>query len=75
VINRGRQYGKTTTLVAIARQLKDDYLVFSLSFESTMDLFKSDWHLYPPLPKTSAFRRGMFSNEVARDNAVRPCIF
>ncbi len=33
VINRGRQYGKTTTLHALEEYLKDDYLVLSLDFQ------------------------------------------
>lgn len=33
VINRGRQYGKTTTLRALARYLKEDYLVISMDFQ------------------------------------------
>jgi len=33
VINRGRQYGKTTTLRALAEYLKDDYLVLSMDFQ------------------------------------------
>lgn len=33
VINRGRQYGKTTTLAALERYLKDDYLVLSVDFQ------------------------------------------
>jgi len=33
VINRGRQYGKTTTLVALAEYLKEDYVVFSMDFQ------------------------------------------
>lgn len=32
-INRGRQYGKTTTLKAIQRTLEPEYLVLSISFE------------------------------------------
>jgi len=36
-INRGRQYGKTTTLAAIRKSLLDTYTVFSMSFESTSD--------------------------------------
>ena len=35
VINRPRQYGKTTTLLALENNLKDDYLVISISFEGT----------------------------------------
>lgn len=33
VINRGRQYGKTTTLRALSEYLKKDYLVFSMDFQ------------------------------------------
>ena len=33
-INRGRQYGKTTTLYHLAEKLQENYVVFSLSFES-----------------------------------------
>lgn len=32
-INRARQYGKTTTLSALAQYLKDDYVVISLDFQ------------------------------------------
>ena len=32
-INRARQYGKTTTLAALAVNLRPDYEVISLSFE------------------------------------------
>ncbi len=33
VINRGRQYGKTTTLKALEEYLKEDYIVLSLDFQ------------------------------------------
>ena len=33
VINRGRQYGKTTTLRALGEYLKEDYIVLSLDFQ------------------------------------------
>lgn len=33
VINRGRQYGKTTTLKALAGYLAEDYIVLSLDFQ------------------------------------------
>ena len=33
VINRGRQYGKTTTLKALAEYLKDDYTVIAMDFQ------------------------------------------
>lgn len=32
-INRGRQYGKTTTLRAVSHNFSDDYCIFSISFE------------------------------------------
>ena len=34
VINKGRQYGKTTTLMALAEYLKKDYIVIFLDFQS-----------------------------------------
>ena len=36
-INRGRQYGKTTTLFVLEHFLKDDYIVISISFEGLGD--------------------------------------
>ena len=33
VINRGRQYGKTTTLMALAEYLRRDYIVVLLDFQ------------------------------------------
>ncbi|MDE7318601.1 MAG: ATP-binding protein, partial [Lachnospiraceae bacterium] len=33
VINRGRQYGKTTTLMALAEYIANDYVVLSLDFQ------------------------------------------
>jgi len=33
VINRGRQYGKTTTLLALEDYLKEEYLVISMDFQ------------------------------------------
>lgn len=37
VINRGRQYGKTTTLKALAEYLRNDYAVISLDFQKLSD--------------------------------------
>ena len=37
VINRARQYGKTTILAALEQELADDYLVISLSFQAFDD--------------------------------------
>ncbi|MBQ9395637.1 MAG: AAA-like domain-containing protein [Proteobacteria bacterium] len=36
-INRGRQYGKTTTLNALKNAFKDDFCVLSISFEKLSD--------------------------------------
>jgi hypothetical protein len=36
-INRARQYGKTTTITALAKALKDQYVVISTSFEGIGD--------------------------------------
>lgn len=33
VINRGRQYGKTTTLAALRKYLSEEYVVLSLDFQ------------------------------------------
>ena len=43
-INRGRQFGKTTTLNTLKDALQDDYTVFSISFESIGDeTFEKDY--------------------------------
>jgi hypothetical protein len=39
IINRPRQYGKTTMLNTIADALAEDYIVFNISFEGTGDTF------------------------------------
>ena len=36
VINRGRQYGKTTTLKALKKYLQNDYTVISFDFQKDM---------------------------------------
>ena len=35
-INRGRQYGKTTTLMALEQYLSDEYYVLNMDFQSEM---------------------------------------
>ena len=40
MINRARQYGKTTTLMALAQYLKDEYAVIFMSFQ---ELSESDF--------------------------------
>lgn len=43
IINRGRQYGKTTTLWALERYLKEDYLVVSMDFQGiTTEEFRNE---------------------------------
>lgn len=41
VINRARQYGKTTTLSQLRAYLKDKYYVLSISFEAADEMFES----------------------------------
>lgn len=42
-LNRARQYGKTTTLMLLWRQLKEKYIVINISFEGMgTDAFKSE---------------------------------
>lgn len=36
-MNRARQYGKTTTLAALSRQMRDSYDVISLDFQGLDD--------------------------------------
>ena len=49
VINRGRQYGKTTTLKALDEYLKDDYIVLSLDFQEITSAPKRGAGCRPPL--------------------------
>jgi hypothetical protein len=50
IINRPRQYGKTTTLFTIARTLREtgDYIVFTISFEGVGDLMFTDENTFSP---------------------------
>ena len=38
VINRARQYGKTTTIRMLAKKLASEFVVFSISFEGFGDI-------------------------------------
>jgi hypothetical protein len=62
-VNRGRQYGKTTTLKMLARYLKDDYVVLSLDFKGiSSEGFKSESTFVQELSKMfveAAELRGM----------------
>lgn len=47
VINRARQYGKTTVLGMLTRKLSHEYQIFSISFEGLGDAaFRNEWALY-----------------------------
>ena len=46
VINRGRQYGKTTTLMALAEYLKEEYIVISLDFQRMSTASFGDEHTF-----------------------------
>ena len=57
VINRPRQYGKTTTLYTLADMLTQtgEYIVFNMSFEGTSDSnFENDAHFAPAFVKLLA---------------------
>lgn len=69
IINRGRQYGKTTTLYALENYLKDEYLVVSMDFQgiSTAD-FRDEFTF------TRVFMR-MFAEAAGEGEAVLKDIF
>lgn len=45
-INRGRQYGKTTTLQALGKYLRNDYIVLSLDFQQIGTEYFADAHTF-----------------------------
>lgn len=48
VINKPRQYGKTTTMYMLEQDLKEEYLVFSISFEGIGDeIFRDELKFAP----------------------------
>lgn len=46
VINRARQYGKTTTLWALKQYLKEEYIVLSISFQRMSSAVFQDEHTF-----------------------------
>lgn len=71
VINRGRQYGKTTTLRALEEYLKDEYLVLSMDFQEISTKKFSDETMFT---KTFAdkFRQALQNTEKEyKDNLVK----
>lgn len=62
-INRARQYGKTTTLKALGRYLKNDYVVISLDFQKlSYDDFASEQSF------SEALSREILSKNSLREN-------
>ena len=64
-INRARQYGKTTTLAALDRELKDDYLVIWLDFQVLGSASYQDENTF-----SLAFLQ-IFSRELKRHHAEK----
>lgn len=70
-INRARQYGKTTTLNALAGALADDYFVVRLDFQSLGSASYKDENTFS-LAFASCFFRGarLFDRDIAKKNPV-----
>ncbi len=68
VINRGRQYGKTTTLRALAEYLRDMYVVILLDFQMLSTANFADERIF------AAKFVGLASRTLARDSAWRDAI-
>ena len=69
VINRGRQYGKTTTLRALEEYLEEDYIVVSMDFQGISTEEYRDEYTF-----TRAFAR-MFTGTLKRQGIVDDSIF
>lgn len=71
MINRARQYGKTTMLNALAKALTDDYFVVWLDFQSLGSASYKDENTFS-LAFASCFARGasLSDEEAARENIV-----
>ena len=68
-INRGRQYGKTTTLYALSRRLQEQYYCLSLSFEWADELFESKYRMasgFVRMVKRELRLRGISEELIAR---------
>ena len=64
VINKGRQFGKTTTLMALAEYLKEDYVVLSLDFQKMSNTNFENEHIFVLsfIQQVEAFRSGLLEN-------------
>ncbi|MDE7249816.1 MAG: ATP-binding protein, partial [Lachnospiraceae bacterium] len=75
IINRGRQYGKTTTLRALAEYLKNDYRVISLDFQGiSTEEFKNEFTFTKAFMRLfeETFRRGEYDQNEA--DTVANCL-
>ncbi len=68
VINRGRQYGKTTMLRALAEYLRDDYVVISLDFQMLSTANFADERVF------AAKFTGLIQRTLSRDSEWRDVI-
>lgn len=70
-INKARQYGKTTMLHALAKELADDYFVVRLDFQSLGSASYKDENTFS-LAFASCFSRGvaLCNKDVAREDPV-----
>lgn len=76
IINRGRQYGKTTTLAALNNYLSEDYYVVSMDFQRQMSAakFKNEYTFSIAFAKAfiSSFKRNICSgNALAAIDILR----
>ena len=73
VINRGRQYGKTTTLMALAEYLRRDYIVVLLDFQGIGSeefanaqtftrAFTEEFYLLLTMPRWILLKKSVCSN-------------
>lgn len=60
-INKGRQYGKTTTIMALEKYLEEDYVVVSMDFQGLSTAEFATEGMF-----TKAFARELWQNQAAR---------
>ena len=65
VINRGRQYGKTTTLMALAEYLKNDYMVLFMDFQMMSSINFADEQTFTV--KFAEYIEKLFSKKEQKD--------
>ena len=65
VINRGRQYGKTTTLMAFAEYLKNDYMVLFMDFQMMSSINFADEQTFTV--KFAEYIEKLFSKKEQKD--------